>query len=324
MAKINENREKIGGFGFHELRYWHGKSMSDIFDVKTDVWEFFRCKAVALSQGEEAVRYTPCAANIALIHCLENNISALHLTPRQSNMTNTVLLYIYYLLEIKHRDDECLIYYLTKNPANFDYQINKLKMMASYIGGTDSIAFKAAHDAKILCRNKSMITDISAVHKVRIHPYLKKDGVTMDEIWYHYYPTYIFVDDALYSYAWEELLPTLKELADDGRDSGRTITVTCISTLNGRVDTPFRKKIQHHLMFDTSNVFFNGEIFYKSIPEDSSIENPIIVYNDFRYIHKDKADDFRDRLQVCMDNSDMMMQEVYLQYPSVPTIFLGR
>lgn len=320
MAKINENHEKIGGFGFQELRYWHGKSMSDIFDAKTDVWEFFRCKAVALSQGEEAVKYTPCAANIALIHCLENNISALHLAPRQSNMTNTVLLYIYYLLEIKHRDDDCLIYYLTRNSSDFDYQMSKLKLMASYIAGTGSITFKATYNARMFNRNRSMVEDRFTNYKVDIHSYLKKDGATMNKIKYYHLPTYIFVEDALHFYNWEELLPTLKALADDGRN----ITVTCLSTLNGQTNTAFRKKVQQNLMFDTTNVFFNGEIFYEPIPENTSIENPVIVYNDFRYIHKDKANDFRNRMQLCIDNSDIIMQEVYLQYPSVPTIFLGR
>ena len=56
MTEISN--ERIGGFGFHALRHWHGEYIRNVFEG-SGVWEFLRTNAVCRSHDSKPVPYTP-------------------------------------------------------------------------------------------------------------------------------------------------------------------------------------------------------------------------------------------------------------------------
>ena len=136
------------------------------------------------------------------------------------------------------------------------------------------------------------------------------------------WPIYVIVEDVLYTYQWEKMLPRLQEL----RQHGKEVYFVAYSTLNQKLDTPIRKLVYHKLVNDTSTVFFNDEIYYKEIPETVGLDNPAIIRSDPRFVFRDMADDYIHRLTRSFgpDMQDAIMSEIYLQYATHPVDFIGR
>lgn len=311
---IKDTNEKIGGFGFTALKYWHGKHITNLFD-QGGVWRFLQTRAIALSQNESPVDYTPSIANISLVYCMENKIDSIHIYPRQSNMTTTALLYMYYLIE--STNGNCLIYYLTRNRQGFLLGVDKLLSIITHIDGSDktmhdtvskSLNYHSCHGMEYVCTSSPIICP-------------KLDDDQFNRLKNTCNPVYVIVEDALYFYSWEKHLSRLQELKNNNYD----ITLICMSTLNQRVDTDMRKSVQCRLLLGAPDVFLNDEIYYNPIPASVDIEIPAIIRTDYKYLHKDKSKQFVDRMRVSLgDDSQAMMSEVYLQYESIPVAFIGR
>lgn len=308
MAEMRN--EKIGGFGFHALRYWHGEHVRNVFEGG-GVWEFLRTRAVCRSHKGEPISYTPSIANISMVYCLENNIDSIHLYPRQSNMTNTACLYTQWILE--QTKGRCHIFWYTYNKNQFLEILERMWFMCK--NSSDAckrVLFNSTLDS---VSNR----DVDNSGNTVISLYIDKDDEA--QLLYTTWPIYVFVEDALFTYSWEKELKFLNEL----RKSGHKVYFVAFSTLNQNVNTNMRRMVERKLLSDRETVFFNDEIYYKKISEDVNIENPAVVRSDFRFVFKDTADEYIRRMVALFgdDAQDTIMSELYLQYAKTRTQFIG-
>lgn len=317
MADTSTMKEPIGGFGFPALQHWYGPYVQNIIN-SGGVWDFLKSKKIPDWTENKMIPYEPCIANVGIVHCLEQHVDALHLYPRQSRMTMTAVLYTQYVLE--KTDGKAFIFWYSSSIWAFQRAMRLLARISEQSSPAYRMAMVALHNGDN--------SYVPGLEDGRISAFIRDADASL--LSNTKYPVYVFVEDALYIYEWEKHLANLKLWKKDGTD----ITLCCFSTLNQTIDSVFREFVRLRLLGDSHGVFFNDEIFYKAVPDDVTPSMPAIMRYDFRFIHKDAADQYKQDMVATIATlghnctttlgETTLMSELYLQYASFPMNFIGK